>query len=40
MAILWLGPPNRGVECKKKYENRDFRPISNSISETIQYTAI
>ena len=28
------------VECKGVWKNRDFRPISRYISETIQYTAI
>jgi len=28
-------PPNGSVECKGVWKNRDFRPISRSISETV-----
>jgi len=39
MAIFRRGPSNRGCECRG-YKNRDFRPVSRFISETVQYRAI
>jgi len=39
MAIFRQRSPNGSVECRR-YENRDFLPISRYISEIIQDMAI